>query len=190
MPLADFRTLTLRISPTTKSATAEGFSVLSQGDSIKLVLTNLPGADVSSLSFYLFTKATPPEALISPATSFAEVPDSSNSFYASADISSATLTTALASVLPGNALVARLYVADSNAVWADCDIAIQPSPHLSAESWPVPEAPFAETPQVILRSDLLTGLAPISIMPTLSAAQREARFEALLSMLTSLATPE
>ena len=189
MSLLDFRTLTLRIDSSTKGAVAEGFASLSQGDSVKLVLTNLPGADAASLAVYLFSDAVSPVALITPITSFAAVPDRHDSFYASADISSSALTLALAAVKPGDPLTVRLYVADDNVTWADCDIDIYRTPHLAQSSWPAPTAPFARTDTVILRSDLLAGVTPIIAMPTLTAAQREARFTALLSLLSTLAQP-
>jgi hypothetical protein len=189
MSLLDFRTLTLRVDPSTKGAVAEGFASLSQGDSVKLILTNLPGADAESLAVYLFSDAVSPVALITPVSTFAAVPDRHDSFYASADISSAALTSALAAVKPGDPLTVRLYVADDNVVWADCDLDILRSPHLSQESWPDPEAPFARTDTVILRSALLAGVTPIIAMPTLTAAQREARITALLSLLSTLSQP-
>ena len=188
MPLDDFRTLTLRANGD-KSAVAEGFASLSQGDSVKLVLTNLPGADLASLTVYIFAKASPLVALITPATSFAAVPGRHDSFYASADISSSALTEALVALEPGDQLAARLYVADDNVGWADCDIGIYPAPHLAQVSWPAPEAPFARADAIILRADLLAGITPIIAMPTLSPAQREARLNALLDLLSTLSQP-
>lgn len=186
MSAEDFRTLTLRVDPSTKGAVAEGFVPLSQGDSVKLILTSLPGADLSTLAFYIFSKATTPVALITPATAFAVVPGRHDSFYTSADISSSALTSALVALEPGEPLTVRLYVADTNVVWADCDIDIYRAPHLSQESWPDPESPFAREEDVILKTDLAAGLAPIIVMPTLTAAQREARFNALLELLDTL----
>jgi len=188
MSLEDFRTLTLRVDPSVKGAVAEGFASLSAGDSLKVVLTNLPGADVSSLGLYVFSKAVPAVALMTQASSFAAVPGRHDSFYASADISSAALTSAMAALEPGDPLTVRLYVADSDFVWADCDIDVYPSPHLSQSSWPDPESPFVRESEVVLKSDLAAGLAPIVEMPTLTAAQREARFNALLQLLITLST--
>jgi hypothetical protein len=60
-----FRTLVLRINTATKSTVPEGFQTISQGDSLKLVLSELPGADLTSLKAYLFSKGTRP---VAPAT--------------------------------------------------------------------------------------------------------------------------
>jgi hypothetical protein len=197
-----YRTLVLRVCTATKSATLEGFQTLSQGDSLKLVLSEIPGADLDSLKAYLFSKgtrpvppattpaATSPAALVTPATGFQVDPDTGTRLYATWDISSATLTTALQDLLAGEALTARLYVADDNAVWVDCDIGVLPAPHLAQVSWPDPEAPFARTDDIVLRADLLAGVTPIIAMPTLTASQREARLVALLTLLSTLAQPE
>jgi len=189
MAQIDFRTLILRVDASIKSAVADGFQTLSAGDSVKVVLTNLPGATVGSLELFLFSKASPAVALVTPATSFAAVPGRHDSFYATLDLASAALTSAMSALEPGEPLVARLYVADANVVWADTDISIYPSPHLDQSSWPDPEAPFAREDDVILKADLLAGVTPIVAMPTLTAAQREARFEALLQLLSSLSAP-
>ena len=189
MSLEDFRTVIFRVDASIKGAVADGFQTLSAGDSVKVVLTNLPGATVGSLELFLFSKASPAVALVTPATSFAAVPGRHDSFYATLDLASTALTSAMSGLEPGEPLVVRLYVADANVVWADTDVSIYPSPHLDQSSWPDPEAPFVREDDVILKADLLEGLAPILVMPTLTAAQREARFEALLQLLNDLTTP-
>lgn len=182
----DFRIVTLRAAGN-KAAALEGFTNLSQGDSVKVVVRNLPGADLATLRFYLFTKADPAVALIAPVTGFELVPGTSDAFYSSADIRSGALATALGAVEPGSALTVRAYVADTYMVWVDCDIDILPTPHLSETSWPGIEAPFATEDEVILKADLLAGITPILSMPTLTAANREARMNALLALLNDLA---
>lgn len=182
----DFRIVTLRAAGN-KAAALEGFTNLSQGDSVKVVVRNLPGADRTSLRFYLFSKADPSVALISPATGFQLVPGTSDSFYATASIASDNLATALDTVEPGSALTVRAYVADSYMVWVDCDLDVLPSPHTAETSWPAVTPPFAAEADVVLKADLLAGVTPILTMPTLTAADREARMNALLTLLNDLA---
>ena len=187
MALDDFRMITLRATGN-KAAALEGFTDLSQGDSVKIVVRNLPGADVSTLKFYLFSKAAPAVALITPATGFAAVSGFADAFYATADISSAALASALDDLELGDPLIVRAYVADTNFVWIDSDLEILPSPHVGAGPWPEPVSPFAMEDEVILKADLLAGITPILAMSTLTPAEREARMNALLNLLNSLAS--
>jgi hypothetical protein len=73
-------------------------------------------------------------------------------------------------------------------VWLDVAAPLAPAPYLDQDAWPEPESPYAQTAAVILKADLLAGITPILAMPTLTAAQREARMQALLELLETLAT--
>ena len=184
MPSA--HTVKIRVNPQDKTAVYDGVTRLSFGDILTVAISGALGADLSSLGLYIFSKDTS-SALVAPVTAF-ERSTSSGSFQSTANltVATATLTSEISELAPGEPLVARLYVADSNRVFADCDIDILPSPHTSASSWPEAQAPFVTEDQVILKSDLAEGLAPILVMPTANAAQREARMEALLSLLSDL----
>ena len=177
-----YRRFTIRVCPD-KTAVMECPRALSLGDQVSILLTDVPGADSSTLMFCLFSKAVSPVALISAVTGFTAVAGTASSFFAAATISSAALVSLLEDQEPGNPVTVRAYVADSKYVWVDSDLDILPAPHLAEESWPEAESPFPHEDEVVLKAALADGIAVIKLMPATSDGEREARFVALLDLL-------
>ena len=174
----DFKTLTLRLDVSTRTASAEGPSVLHYGDSLKVVVSGIYGASKDALTLGFLS---PTGAFYSTGgTSFSWVPGCLDAAYVTVSLDSAPLATAMASVEPGTPVPCRIFLVESGAVtWLDMAAEILPSPLLTVN--PVdPQDPF------VPRSALIGLAASVSSMPTLTAAQREARMQALLSGLAAL----
>ena len=178
-----FRVTTFRATPF-KTAIIDGHYPWHVGDSVILTVSNIPGAEVSSLHAAVYARDK--ACLTSPATGWREDPENPGTFYSALDLGSSALDSALEDTPSGEPFSARLYISDANTTWVDMSIRVLPSPH-RAPGWPDPADPYPKASEVVLKADLRTGLAPILGMPTLNAAQREARLQALLDLLNAIA---
>lgn len=185
---SDFRTLHIRANPD-KSAILEPTFHLNAGESLKVVLSGAEGVDPSTLVLSLHGKEAPFPALVTPPSVWYPTPGNPGSYYASVDLSTSAVTSLLSGVIPGGEVLIRLYVADGSNVYVDCDVPLSPAPYRSAGTWPAPTSPFATENQVVLRSALHGALQEILAMPTLSAANREARLQSLIAALYAATTP-
>jgi len=185
---SDFRTVRIAVN-TDKSAAMDPPVPWHAGESLKLVVSGLPAsADPDTLLLSLHDTTTPFGALLTPPAAWYAVPEVPGSYYASLDLATDEISDYLADTTPGDAKYARLYLADAEGVWLDVAVPLAPAPYLDQSAWPEPVSPYAQTAAVILKADLLAGITPILAMPTLTAAQREARLQALLNLLETLAT--
>lgn len=179
---SDFRTLRIRVNPD-KSAVLEPPFRVNAGESLKVIVSGAAGADVGTLLLSLHAKESPYTALVTPPAAWYAVPAEPGAFYASLDMATDAVDTLLADTGPGDEVVVRLYVADSGNVWADCDLPLTPAPYRDADTWPAPQPAFLTAASGVTKESLAAGVAAVKALPTLTAAQREARVQALLDLL-------
>lgn len=174
----DFKTITFRVDLESRTASLEGPRVLHYGDSLKLVFTGLYGCRKDSLTAGFISPSE--EAYSTGGLSFSWVPGSKDAVYTDVSLDASGLASALDGVLPGSSVPARFYLSESGAVtWVDMPFSIMPSPLLNI-------APAEPEGTFVPRSALIGLAGAVAAMPTLTPAQREARFQYLLTGLSGL----
>ena len=199
----EFKVLKLLCKPNARSATVDGIVDLYYKDSIKLYLKNLPLADVDTLRADLYSKPDVAGILaqVLP-TNFSQVTGKPHDFYATLSLFTDELKAYLTDAEAGEPLEAQLQVSATNGTWVDRTLEIYPNP-AAMEEIPPPTV----TDPYLKESDLTAALADylliddsidkaslnaaldaVNVMSTLTAAEREARFNALLSALITATT--
>jgi len=209
--MADFKELILLCLAGTRSCTIKGIRDLYYGDAIKLFIKGVPDADVASLQVDLFTETSPAGLLAQkkPTTgpavaAFTAVTDRPGEFYCSLDLLTSEIDDYLTDQgqKPGDPVPAHLIVSDDNGVWADVGMPLYHSPAYSAvTSPPLVNDPFVTESELataledyllltdaIGKSALNTDLLAVQAMATGNAAQRELKFDALITALVSATT--
>lgn len=199
--MAEFKVLKLLCDGDSRSATVDGITELYFGDSIKMYLKGLPNADINTLRVDLFSRTSPAGLLAQTLPgNFSLVPDKPYDFYCTLSLLTASIDTLFEAQIPGEAYQTRLIVSDTNGTWADVEFPLFHNPALSAASLPpLVDNPFITAAAVnsllnkyllatksLDKAALSAGVTEVQNLPTLTPAQREARFNALLVLLASL----
>lgn len=173
-----FRTVTLRCSAGGRPASPDCGDVLYAGDSLKLVLTQAKGVDESAatLGFFGADGELVSSCAAFPFTRSAEDP---GMLYATVSLATDAAHAAVAECGPGDGAPVRCYVYDGVATWADAAFTLMPQP-LAAGGTPGTGAAH------VTKAELKAVADAVSAMDTLTAAQREARMNALLAALAAL----
>ena len=175
-----FKTVTLRADRTTTSAVVEGIGVLHLNDSLTVVVTNVLGCDPASLLFGIFSAADAPLHEGCPVWQF--VPGCVDKVYATVSLASAEATALAATLEAGESVDVYLNLAESGGrTWVDIALPFRESPAVSGGSG---EA----ATQYLPRAALASVASEVAAMPTLTAAQREARFAKLIQRLAEIAS--
>ena len=198
MGVDDFKQLKLIASTNARSATVDGIVDLYYGDSIKLYVKNLPKADVDTLRADLYSKPNAAGILAQCLPeSFAAVAGKPHDFYATLTLFTDEIKDYLEDAEAGEPLLTQLVISDTNGVWVDITLDLYPNPQLDGEiPPPIVSDPYIResdlesalsdyllTEDSIDKADLNTDLLAVQALPTLTAAEREARFNALLTAL-------
>lgn len=175
-----FRTVTFRVDPPTRTAVTDFPCVLHAGDdSLIFVFANVYGIDPDTCAAGLFSPSDPTQNL-GAFSGFAFVPGDTSAAWCRADLTSRELGAALAPSALGECASLRLYLKDAVRTWLDTDVPVCREPLSSAD-------PASPASGYITAAQLAAAAAAVSEMPALTAAQREARFAALLAALEALA---
>lgn len=177
-----FKTVVLRVDKATRDAVPEGIKVLHYGDSVTFVITEMMGCDPSDLVFGAFDADSVQVASLSG--SFAFVPGTNDKVYANVSFATAEALAAVSDLPLGDPATLRLYLYESGGkTWLDTSMDIFPEPVVA---YSMPNPPPVAGNAYVTQADLAAALAPVLAMPTLTAAQRESRMDALLQILTNL----
>jgi len=177
-----FKTVVMRVDKSSRSAEPEGLSSFHYGDSITLVVTEMLGCDPAHLTFGAFDVDSNQLATVSG--SFAFVPGTSDKVYASVSFATAEALAAVSDCALGEPAPVRFYLFESGGkTWMDTSVDLYPEPLVA---YTLPSPPPAAGNAYVTQADLAAAIAPVLAMPTLTAAQREARVDALLQILTTL----
>ena len=179
-----FKTLTFRVDPPTRTAVTDVPCVLHVGDdSLIFVFANVYGIDPATCVAGLFDPADSGQNL-GVFSTFAFVPGDTSAVYCRVGLNTDELATAaaVAAADMGEAAALRLYLMDGTKTWLDTDVPVYREPLSSASGATASSA-------WVTKASLAAIAAAVNMMPTLTAAQREARFQYLVTALAALATP-
>jgi hypothetical protein len=186
-----YRTLTFRIDKATTAAYSEGLQDIHYGDSLNIVLSGscLRDVDPDEVTAGFFTcdsAASSVQVSTEPTSGWAFVPNCTDRIYGSISLFTAEAAAAVSGKLPGEPVELRFYAReDGGKVLVDTSVNMLPCPAMIAEGGAVPGVISG----FILKTKFsAAGFTAIAAMPTLTPAQREARVQALLVYLGSLAT--
>ena len=173
-----FRTLTLRADKASRTAFCEGLQNLHYGDAITLVVSGVQGCTPASLVFGIYD---PDSTCISIATTaFAFVPGCVDKVYAQISLLTVEAAAATAALAPGVPVEVRVYLYETGGkTWLDTSASLYPNPAVSGGDGTACIA-------YVTAGDLAALATSVAAMPSLNAAQREARFNALLVGLQAL----
>ena len=198
--MSDFKIIKLLCTGDSRSATVDGVSELYFADSIKLYLKDLPDLDIASARVDLYTVTAPAGHIAETLPSgFSGVVDKPYDFYCTLDLNTPETEDLMDPLAPGDPVPTRLIVSDTNGVWADVEFNLYANPAASSSGQPpivgdpfVTESalataltPYLLTTDSIDKSSLNIDLTAVQSLPTLSPADREVRFNALLTVLLS-----
>ena len=174
-----FRTVTFRCSAGGRPASPDCGDVLYAGDSLKLVLTQAKGVDESAatLGFFDADGTLVSSCAAFPFTRSAEDP---GMLYATVSLATDAAHAAVEGCDPGDGAPVRCYVYDGVATWADAAFTLMPQPLAAGGGTPGTGAAH------VTKAELIAIATAVAAMDTLTAAQREARMNALLAALAAL----
>lgn len=176
-----FKEATFRIDAGSRSATLDSADTFHYGDSLVLTFAGVPDIDLATATLGIFAKTAGnyTAAVTVAAGDMHYVSGTTDSVYCLASLLTSAVKTAVDAMIPGTPATFRLYLRDSGATFLDQDIEIYPSP-LTNASPATPGDVYVTAAQIKAVTDA------VALMPTLTAAQREARFAALLTLLGGL----
>ena len=179
-----FKEVTFRIDAGARTATLDASDVVHYGDSLVLTFVGVPGINIASASLGIFVKTAGnyTAAVTVAAGDMHFSPGSVDTVYCLASLLTTEVKAAVDAQLPGVPATLRLYLRDSEATFLDQDIDVYPSPLVSAS----PATPGDLYITAAAVKAIIDGVGGVAAMPTLTAAQREARFVALLTGLGGL----
>lgn len=180
IPIDEFKTVTFRLDRSSRAASCDFAERLHYGDDLKLVFTGVSGIDQPSAEVALFPQTIATTTSLGSggtAGSFSFVEGRTDAIYCTLSLLTVPLKALVDAVTPGTPVTVRLYLADSEKTWLDTDIDIYPSPIKATYS------PATAGDRYVTLGDLDAVVAAVQAMPTLTAADREARFNALLTRL-------
>ena len=172
-----FRTLTLRYARGAKSAVAEGLRDIHYGDSVSVVLRGCQGLDPDTAVVGCYSPNGVPIAAVTQ--SLRRVPDA-DIFYVILSFRTDACAAAVAQTPVGDAVEARLFVADAVRTWADHAFQLYANPAIADGGGDVPVSGFVSV------ASLRALAAAVAELPADTPARREARFAALLAGLLNL----
>lgn len=171
--------MTLRANRSDASVVAEGLSVLHLGDSLSLVVTNVLGCTPANLLFGIY--AADGTALHVGSPTWAFVPGSIDRVYASVSLASSAAETLAATLAAGESVDVFMNLAESGGrTWVDAAFPFRNAPAVNDTQGQASSA-------FVAKATLAAIADEVTAMPTLTAAQREARFALLLTRLAALA---
>lgn len=187
-----FKTVTFRVDPPTRTSVTDTPCVLHVGDdSLIFVFSNVYGIDPASCVAGLLDPEVPGHNLAT-FLSFAFVPGDTSSVYCRVSLATVELAASLdggtvdsvtlSGVGIGEAKTLRLYLMDGTRTWLDMDVPVYREPLSSASGATASSA-------WVTKAALAAVATHIKTMPTLTAAQREARFQYLVDGLEDLISP-
>lgn len=181
-----FSTLTLRCGRDALAVSTDGPSSLHFGDSLTVVLAVPPGITTpGDILFGIYSSTG--AALAAPvaqASVFAWVPGTSDRAYQNITLNTPACQALAAAIESGDyAEVRAIASVDAGRVFLDCTLRLFSNPHYNNAGATVLPRDY------IPRASLYALLTPIASMPTHDAIAREARFNALLSALTTASAP-
>ena len=174
-----FKTVTFRVDRGSRSAGADQSDVLHYGDALKLVFTGVRGISVASATVGLFSQVAGTSANLASFGSLAFVSGTLDSVYATATLSSVALKALVDAAVPGTPVTLRLYLRDAVKTYADLDVDVYPCPLVSA-------SPAVPADTYVTAGQLNAIAAALAAMSTLTAAEREARMNYLVTQLGAL----
>lgn len=176
-----FKNVTFRIDEGSRSATLDSGDTVHYGDSLVMKFCGVAGIDPDTATLGLFAKtAGNYSAAVSVAAgNILFSPGTTDTVYCLVSLLTSEVKKAVDAVLPGSPAVFRIYLRDAEATFLDQDIEVYPSPLVSA-------SPSAPGDVYVTAAQIKAVTDSVAAMPTLTAAQREARFAALLTLLGGL----
>lgn len=179
----DFKTLILRIDRGGRTAVSDFGEVLHYGDGLKVILKGVRGLDLPSAEVSM---VAPVDGAYTVLTTGGEpgnvnqVPGDCDAAYVTLNLRTDGMKDLTEAVDAGTPVTVRLYLVDAVKTWVDQEIEVYPSPLLAGSATATPGDRFVTVGEM---HDIAEALAA---MPTLNAADREARFNRLIAMLGGL----
>ena len=171
--------MTLRVNRADGSAVVEGLSVLHLGDSLVIVVTNVMGCAPASLLFGIYDADGTALHVGTPSWTF--VPGSVDRVYAAVSLASSAAETLAAALSAGESVDVFLNLAEGGGrTWLDIALPFRNSPAVNDTQGGASVAFVSKAALAAIADEIIP-------MPTLTAAQREARFALLLTRLAALA---
>lgn len=177
----EFKTVTFRVDPGSRSASLDLSDTLHYGDSLKLVFTGVYGITPANAVAGFVSAGVSPSSFSSGGDDLSFVPGSKDAVYSTVTLDQTALKTAADLKAPGSPVSARVYMIEPGVkTWIDMAVDIYPSPLVDQVIPGTPPSAY------VTASDLADALAAVVSMPTLTPAQREARVTAIIEALRSL----
>ena len=176
-----FKEVNFRVDSGSRTATLDASDTVHYGDSLTLRFYGVGGIDLDTATLGVFAKTAGnyTAAVTVPPGDIHFSPGTVDTVYCLASLLTAGVKEAVDAVPHGSPATLRIYLRDSEATFLDQDLEIYPSP-LTSASPASPEDVFVTAAQLKAVTDA------VAAMPTLTAAQREARFQALIDGLGGL----